>query len=174
MYNACMQTCYKIPMKFDFGKHIPLKVENCFFLFWAPVIKKNNRKHLPVMVDSSVDSLKTWEWISIPLVDTVAKSRSPFNFLTRVVFPALAHPITIPLPLYTEIFPRFILLTNLSLSGRLQWRISSGIFTVEIGMKSNCKDCKRSWKVKDTNLFFSKLRVSFFIPHVQTPIDQSK
>ena len=88
-----------------------------------------------MMVDSSGLSLKAWEWISIPLVDVVSRSLSPLIFLTRVVFPARAHPITIVLPLYTVMFPAFILLTNFSLFSRLQLRISCGMLTVKIVRK---------------------------------------
>ena len=90
-----------------------------------------SRKCLPVIVDSFSFSLKRWEWISIPLVDVVFRSFSPFSFLTRVVLPARAHPITIPLPLYTEIFPFFILFTNVFLSFSFQYKISCGILSIK-------------------------------------------
>ena len=98
-----------------------------------------------MMVDSSEFSLKAWEWISIPLVDDVIRSLSPLIFFTSVVFPALAHPITIALPLYTEMFPSFILLTNFSLFFRFQLRISCGISTVKSERKKLFKgSCVKS------------------------------
>lgn len=85
--------------------------------------------YLLIMVHSLSSSLKSWTWISIPFVDVVVNFVSPFSFLIRVVFPASAQPITIPLPLYTGMVPFFMLLTNCCLLSVLQLTISGGTFT---------------------------------------------
>ena len=89
-------------------------------------------KCLPVIVDSFSFRLRTWEWTPIRLNDLVSRSFSPFSFLTRVDLPACAHPITIPLPIYTELIPLCILFTKMSLSFRFKLRISCDILTVKI------------------------------------------
>lgn len=81
------------------------------------------------MVHSSASSLNSWAWMSIPIVDVVKGLFSPFSFLTRVVFPASAHPITIPLPLYTDMVPFSMLSTNRCLLSLLHLTISGGTFT---------------------------------------------
>lgn len=85
--------------------------------------------YLLIMVHSLSSSLNSWTWISIPFVDVVVNFVSPFSFLIRVVFPASAQPITIPLPLYTGMVPFFMLLTNCCLLSVLQLTISGGTFT---------------------------------------------
>lgn len=89
----------------------------------------NDSYYLLIMVHSLSSSLNSWTWISIPFVDVVVKFVSPFSFLIRVVFPASAQPITIPLPLYTGMVPFFMLLTNCCLLSVLQLTISGGTFT---------------------------------------------
>lgn len=89
----------------------------------------NDSYYLLIMVHSLSSSLNSWTWISIPFVDVVVIFFSPFSFLTSVVFPASAQPITIPLPLYTGMDPFFMLLTNCCLLSVLQLNISGGIFT---------------------------------------------
>lgn len=89
----------------------------------------NDSYYLLIMVHSLSSSLNSWTWISIPFVDVVVKFVSPFSFLIRVVFPASAQPITIPLPLYTGMVPFFMLLTNCCLLPVLQLTISGGTFT---------------------------------------------
>lgn len=89
----------------------------------------NDSYYLLLMVHSLSSSLNSWTWISIPFVDVVVIFFSPFSFLIRVVFPASAQPITIPLPLYTGMVPFFMLLTNCCLLSVLQLTISGGTFT---------------------------------------------
>lgn len=90
----------------------------------------NDSYYLLLMVHSLSSSSNSWTLISIPFVVVVVIFFSPFSFLIRVVFPASAQPITIPLPLYTGMVPFFMKrLTNFCLLSVLQLTISGDTFT---------------------------------------------